>query len=47
MGQRQPGAQGALKTLVAMAVLHDERHIRLFVWVDAASTGFYGFKGGI
>lgn len=36
-----------LMALVAMAVLHDEQHIRLFVWVDAGSIGFYGFKSGL
>lgn len=36
-----------LMAVVAMCVLHDERTIRLFVWVDAGSMGFYGFKGGV
>jgi probable O-glycosylation ligase (exosortase A-associated) len=34
-------------TLVAAALLHEERHIRIFVWVNAMSVGFFGLKGGI
>ena len=33
-------------TLVALAVLHEKKHIELFVWVNALSIGFYGLKGG-
>lgn len=36
-----------LMTLVAMAVLHERKHIHLFVWVNAISIGFYGLKGGL
>jgi probable O-glycosylation ligase (exosortase A-associated) len=36
-----------LMTLVALAVLHEKKHIELFVWVNALSLGFYGFKGGL
>lgn len=36
-----------LMTLVAMAVLHEKKHIQLFVWVNAMSIGFYGLKGGL
>lgn len=36
-----------LMTLVALAVLHEPRHLRLFVWVNALSLGFYGVKGGL
>lgn len=36
-----------LMTLVAIAVLHEYRHLRAFVWVNAISIGFYGAKGGI
>lgn len=36
-----------LMSIVGMCVLHSERHIRYFVWVDAGSIGFYGFKSGI
>jgi probable O-glycosylation ligase (exosortase A-associated) len=36
-----------LMTLVALAVLHEKKHIELFVWVNALSLGFYGLKGGI
>ena len=34
-------------TLVALAALRERRHIELFVWVNALSLGFYGFKGGL
>lgn len=34
-------------TLVALAALRERKHIELFVWVNALSIGFYGFKGGI
>lgn len=36
-----------LMTLVALAVLHERLHIQLFVWVNALSVAFYGFKGGL
>jgi probable O-glycosylation ligase (exosortase A-associated) len=36
-----------MMAVVAMSVLREERHIRWFVWVDALSIGFYGFKGGL
>lgn len=36
-----------LMTLVALAALHEKKHIELFVWVNALSLGFFGFKGGI
>ncbi len=34
-------------TLVAVAALRERRHIELFIWVNALSLGFYGFKGGL
>jgi putative inorganic carbon (HCO3(-)) transporter len=34
-------------TLVALAALRERRHIELFIWVNALSIGFYGFKGGL
>ena len=34
-------------TLVALAALRERRHIKLFIWVNALSLGFYGFKGGL
>jgi probable O-glycosylation ligase (exosortase A-associated) len=36
-----------LFTLIAFAAIRDRRHIELFVWVNALSIGFYGFKGGL
>ena len=36
-----------LMTLVALAVLHEKRHILIFVWINTFSLGFYGVKGGI
>ena len=36
-----------LMALVTMAVLHERKHIQLFVWVNAMSIGFYGLKGGL
>lgn len=36
-----------LMTLVALAVLHDLKHLQLFVWINVLSLGFYGVKGGI
>jgi putative inorganic carbon (HCO3(-)) transporter len=34
-------------TLVALAALRERRHIEWFIWVNALSLGFYGFKGGL
>lgn len=34
-------------TAVALIALQERKHIELFVWVNALSIGFYGFKGGI
>ena len=34
-------------TLVAAAALRERKHIELFIWVNALSLGFYGFKGGL
>ncbi|MCW5668918.1 MAG: putative O-glycosylation ligase, exosortase A system-associated [Hydrogenophaga sp.] len=34
-------------TLVAFAALRERKHIELFLWVNALSIGFFGFKGGI
>ena len=36
-----------LMTVVALAAIHDRRTINLFVWVNAASIGFFGVKGGL
>ncbi len=36
-----------IMTLVALAALHERKHIEMFAWVNALSIGFYGFKGGI
>lgn len=36
-----------LMTLVAMAVLHERRHLHAFVWINVLSLGFYGIKGGL
>ena len=36
-----------LMTLVALLVLHERRHIQMFVWINVLSLGFYGIKGGI
>lgn len=36
-----------LMTVVAMAVLHERKHIQLFVWINALSIAFYGVKGGL
>lgn len=35
-----------LMTVVALAVLHERKHIQLFIWVNVASLGFFGIKGG-
>lgn len=32
---------------ISMAVLYKFEHIRLFIWVNVLSLGFYGVKGGI
>jgi probable O-glycosylation ligase (exosortase A-associated) len=36
-----------LMTLIAIAALHERKHIELFVWVNVLSIGFFGLKGGI
>jgi len=36
-----------LMTLVALAVLHERKHIQMFVWINVLSIGFYGVKGGL
>lgn len=36
-----------LMIFIAAAVLYQRLHIRLFIWVNALSLGFYGFKGGL
>lgn len=36
-----------LMTLVALAVLHEKKHILMFVWINTFSLGFYGVKGGV
>ncbi len=36
-----------LMTLIALAVLHEKQHIQMFVWINALSIGFFGFKGGL
>jgi putative inorganic carbon (HCO3(-)) transporter len=36
-----------LMVLVTLAVIHEPKHIRWFVWVNAMSLGFFGLKGGI
>jgi putative inorganic carbon (HCO3(-)) transporter len=36
-----------LFTLIAFAAIRDRKHIELFVWVNALSVAFYGFKGGL
>lgn len=36
-----------LMTVVAMAVLHERRHLQLFLWVNVLSLGFFGAKGGL
>jgi putative inorganic carbon (HCO3(-)) transporter len=32
---------------VALAVLHEKQHIQMFIWINAFSIGFFGFKGGL
>lgn len=34
-------------TAIALMALQERRHIELFIWVNALSIGFYGFKGGL
>lgn len=36
-----------IMTFIAVAVLYKKLHIRLFVWINVLSLGFYGFKGGL
>lgn len=36
-----------LMTAIALAALHERKQIELFVWINALSIGFFGFKGGI
>ncbi len=36
-----------LMTAIALAALHERKHIELFVWINTLSVGYYGFKGGI
>ena len=36
-----------LMTLVGLAVLHEKKHIRLFVWVNVISIAYFGAKGGV
>jgi probable O-glycosylation ligase (exosortase A-associated) len=36
-----------LMTLVAMAVLHERKHIEWFIWANVLSLGFFGVKGGL
>lgn len=36
-----------LMVLVTAAVLYKWEHIRLFIWVNVLSLGFYGLKGGL
>jgi putative inorganic carbon (HCO3(-)) transporter len=36
-----------LMTLVAIAVLHERKHLEAFIWVNVISIGFYGAKGGV
>lgn len=36
-----------LMTMIAIAAIQSRKHIELFVWVNALSVGFFGFKGGI
>lgn len=34
-------------TLVALAAVRERKHIEWFIWINALSIGFYGFKGGL
>jgi probable O-glycosylation ligase (exosortase A-associated) len=36
-----------LMTFVGLAVLHEKKHIRLFVWINVISIAYFGAKGGI
>ena len=36
-----------LMTVVAIAALRERKHMELFIWINALSIGFYGFKGGL
>ncbi len=36
-----------LMTMVALAALKERKHVELFIWVNALSIGFFGFKGGL
>ncbi len=36
-----------IMTFIAVAVLYKKLHIRLFIWINVLSLGFYGFKGGL
>lgn len=36
-----------LMTLVALAVLHEKRHLQLFIWMTVIALGFFGVKGGL
>lgn len=36
-----------IMTFIAAAVLYKHMHIRLFVWINVLSLGFYGLKGGL
>lgn len=47
LGQLNTVIKIMLMTLVALAVLHEKKHIQWFVWVNALSVAFYGVKGGI
>ncbi|WP_326540118.1 putative O-glycosylation ligase, exosortase A system-associated [Pseudorhodoferax sp.] len=36
-----------LFTLIAMAALHERKHIEYFIWINVLSLAFFGVKGGI
>jgi len=36
-----------IMTFIAAAVLYKHLHIRLFIWINVLSLGFYGLKGGL
>jgi putative inorganic carbon (HCO3(-)) transporter len=36
-----------LMTLVGLAVIHEKKHIQLFVWINVLSIGYFGAKGGV
>jgi len=36
-----------LMTLVGLAVIHERKHIQLFVWINVLSIGYFGAKGGV